>query len=210
MVGAGTINANGGSGGSGSGGRGGEGRIRLEAENVLHLSSTSPAFSFGSPGPLFVPAQPALRFFTVAGIAVPVDPTGFGDLTVPAETSNPVSIVLATSGVPVGSTIKVRVIPQFAPSIVIDSPPTAGTVAAATTSVSMDIPGGHNVLSAETTYTVIASVGDGLSRFAEGERVEKVTLTSTLGKGNQATLHTASGREFPIEPSLLALAALPH
>jgi len=208
MSGAGTIHANGGAGSSG--GRGGEGRIRLEAENALSLNFTSPDFSFGSPGPLFVPTHPALRFSMVAGIPVPANPTGFGDLTVPATTGNPVSVVLATSGVPVGTTIKVRVTPQFAPPISVDSPPTTGSIGSATTSLSLDIPFGHNVLSAETTYTVIASVGDSLSRFAEGERVEKVTLTSTLGGASQATLHTATGRAFPIEPALLALAALPH
>lgn len=155
-------------------------------------------------------SQPALRFATVAGIPVLAAPTGSNDLTIPTTSANPVTIALATSGIPPGSVIKVTVIPRFGQAISLDSPPTAGTVAAATTSVSMDIPGGHNVLSAETTYTVIASVGDSLSRFAEGERVEKVTLTSTLGGASQATLHTATGRAFPIEPALLALAALPY
>jgi hypothetical protein len=144
----------------------------------------------------------------VAGIPVPASPTGFGDVTVPTATANPVSITLATSGIPVGSTVKVSVTPQLGrrsrstvrqPSASLDN---------ATTSVSLDIPFGHSVLSAQTSFIVLAAVGDALSRFAQGERVEKVTLTSTLGQGEKATLHTVAGRQFEVEPALLKLAAL--
>jgi hypothetical protein len=156
-------------------------------------------------------SQPALRFASVAGIPVPGEPTGSNDLTIPTTTANPVTLALATSGIPPGSVIKVTVIPRFGQAVSLDSPPTAGTVGDRDDQCVDGYPGvGHNVLSAETTYTVIASVGDSLSRFAQGERVEKITLSSTLGKGSQATLHTPSGREFPIEPALLALAALPY
>jgi len=213
ISGRGTISAIGGRGtrtSSGGGGSGSAGRIRLEADHFVGVGSSDPAYTFGLPGPVFLTGQPALRFSTIAGIPVPQEPTGSNDLTIPTTTANPVTLALATSGIPPGSVIKVTVIPRFGQAVSLDSPPTAGTVATATTSVSMDIPGGHNVLSAETTYTVIASVGDSLSRFAQGERVEKITLSSTLGKGSQATLHTPSGREFPIEPALLALAALPY
>ena len=213
ISGTGTITADGGAGGNRSHpsfAGGGQGRIRLEADTLAGIGPTSPAFTFGAPGPLFIAGQPGLRFASIAGIPVPAEPTGSNDLTIPTTTANPVTIALATSGIPPGSVIKVTVIPRFGQAVALDSPPTAGAVAAATTSVSMDIPGGHNVLSAETTYTIIASVGDSLSRFAQGERVDKITLSSTLGGANQAMLHTITGRQFPIEPALLALAALPH
>ncbi len=64
------------------------------------------------------------------------------------------------------------------------------------------------MLSAQITFMVVAAVGDALSRFAQGERVERVTLTSTLGQGEKATLHTVAGRQFEVEPALLKLAAL--
>ena len=91
-----------------------------------------------------------------------------------------------------------------------DSPATVGTTQSATTTVSLDIPGGRSTLQASVTYNLIAGLGDSLSRFAQGERVDKITLSSTLGGANQAMLHTITGRQFPIEPALLALAALPH
>jgi hypothetical protein len=175
---------------------------------MVGIGATSPAFSFGTPGPLFVTGRPALRFATVAGIPVPTSPTGFGDVTVPPAIANPLTIMLVTSGIPVGSTVKVSMIPQYRAPILVDSPPTVGSLDNATTSVAMDIPFGQNVLSAQTSFMVVAAVGDALSRFAEGERVEKVTLTSTLGQGEKATLHTVAGKQFEVAPALLQLATL--
>ncbi|WP_186406699.1 hypothetical protein [Candidatus Accumulibacter aalborgensis] len=174
----------------------------------MGIGTTSPTFTFGLPGSLFVTGQPALRFATVAGIPVPASPTGFGDVTIPTTTANPVTLTLATSGIPIGSTVKVSVIPRYGAPVTVDSPPTAGSPDNATTSVSVDIPFGNNVLSAQTTYTVVAATGDALSRFAQGERVEKVTLTSTFGQGNKTTLHTVTGKRFDVDPALLALAAI--
>lgn len=183
------------------GGSASTGRVRTEAEYTSRLVD-------GLPGPVFVTGDRSLRFTSVADIPVPASPTGSNDVTVPTATPNPVTITLTTSGVPVGSTVKVSVIPQYGQSILVDSPPTTGSLDNATTSVSLDIPPGHSVLSAQISFTVVAAVGDALSRFAQGERVEKVTLTSTLGHGGKATLHTVAGRQFDVDPALLALAAI--
>ena len=67
---------------------------------------------------------------------------------------------------------------------------------------------GHTVLSAQTSYVIVASLGDSLSRFAQGERVERVTLSATLGGGaSHAVLTTTSGRQFDAPPAALALLA---
>jgi hypothetical protein len=188
--------------GSITGGGASAGRVRTEAEFASRLVD-------GLPGPIYLTGDRTLRFSTVAGTPVPAIPTGSNDVTVPTDTTNPVTVALATSGIPVGSIVKVTVTPQYGgPPISVDSPPTAGSLDSATTSVSLDIPPGHSVLSAQTTFMVLAAVGDALSRFAQGERVEKVTLTSTLGQGEKATLHTVAGKQFEVEPALLKLAAL--
>jgi hypothetical protein len=188
--------------------RSGSGRIRLEADVFGPLAPTSPQFTASVPGPLFPVGQLALRFSSIAGIPVPASPTGSNDVTVPTATANPVTLALATSGVPVGSILKVSIIPQFGAPISVNSPPTVGSLDNATTSVSVAIPTGHSVLSAQISYTVVAAAGDALSRFAQGERVEKVTLTSALGQAAKATLHTATGRQFDLDPALLTLAAM--
>jgi len=210
---------------AGTGGSASAGRSRMEAEYT-----SRPVV--GLPSAVFPTGEPSLKFVSVGSIPVPASPSGSDDVIVPTATPNPVAITLATSGVPVGSIVKVSVIPRFAPitlvssgppptpwtiypatkhtttSISVDSPPTVGSLDNATTSVSLDIPPGHSALSAQTTFMVLAAVGDALSRFAQGERVEKITLTSTVGQSSKATLHTVTGRQFEVEPALLQLAAL--
>ena len=56
------------------------------------------------------------------------------------------------------------------------SPALTGSTASATASVPVNLPVDPSVLSAQTTYTVVAALGDALSRFANNERVEKITL----------------------------------
>ena len=48
-------------------------------------------------------------------------------------------------------------------------------------------------------------MGEALSRFAQGERVERVTLTASLdGRASRALLITVTGREFEASPEALA------
>mgnify|MGYP000857513712 CR=1 FL=1 len=194
-----------------SGGAGSAGRVRIEAETTSFQGSTPDVTaSIGTPGPVFLTSAPSLRFISVAGLPVPTNPTGVDDVTIPAGMPDEVPVVVATSNIPVGTIIKVRMVPRAGAVVDLDSPPTIGATDNASTSVNVSLPAGRATLQASVSYMVVASIGDGLARFAEGERVEKITLSSALGGANQATLHTVSGREFPIEPALLALAALPH
>jgi len=54
-----------------------------------------------------------------------------------------------------------------------------------------------------TTYTVTASMGDALSPFAQGERVEKITLVAKPGAPSMAILHTRSGKTYEVAAALL-------
>lgn len=164
----------------------------------------------GLPQPIVIPSTPSLRFVTIGGMPVPAIPVGDSDIVLAQGFPNPVAVVMETTGVPVGSIVRVRLSPRVGPVTEVDAAPTIGAQSSASTSASFDIPPGHSVLSAWVTFTLTLAQAEPLTRFAQGERVEKVTLSSTLGQGSKATLHTVSGREFPIEPALLALAALPH
>jgi hypothetical protein len=64
------------------------------------------------------------------------------------------------------------------------------------------------VLSAQTTYTVVAAVGDLLKNYAGNERVERVTLTATLGGPSKALLTTVSGKQYEVPADVLRIAAL--
>ena len=214
----------GGSGGAGSGGAikivattiagngaitaSATGRIRLESEAITRTAATSPPFSLAAPGPLFVAGSPTLMITSVAGVAAPAIPTGNADIILPSTTPNPVSVVFQTTGVPVGNTVKLTVIPANGLPISAISPALTGSTANASATVSVSLPSGPSTLSATTAYTIVASLGDAMSNFAMGERVEKVVLTSTPGKPQQVTLVTATGKEYAAPPAALAMLAL--
>ena len=190
------------------GGDGSAGRIRIEANQISYGNSNNvPQPTLDVPGPLFLPGAPALKFVSVGGVAAPAAPSGNMDVTLPSTTANPITVVFETSGVPVGSTISLRVIPSYAAVITAQSGPTTGTTTSATASASVTIPTGHNVFQATVSYTVVASVGDELSRFARNEQVERVTLAATFGGQTTAKLITVSGKEYDVPAEVLRLAA---
>lgn len=186
---------------------GGAGRIRIDAESFVRTTATTPPWSRGMPTLAFIPGLPSLTIQSIGGVAVPA---GNSSIALPYGFTNPVTVNFITSGVTVGSSIKLSVTPAQGTAYSATSTPTTGTASSATTSVSITLPPGSNTLQASVTYTVVASVGDAMSIYAQGERVEKVTLASTLGsKESQVTLITISGKEYVVPASALALARLP-
>lgn len=187
------------------GGNGGAGRIRFEAETFTRTAASTPAHSFGSPSSAFVAGLPTLRITSVAGVAAPANPTGNADITLPSTTPNPVTVEFATTGVPVGNTVSLRVTPAYGTPTTVVSPAVTGTTAAGTASVSATLPSGPSVLSATTTYTIVTAMGEALSIYAQGETVEKVRLTTTMNGPTLATLITKSGKEFEVPHAALAM-----
>jgi hypothetical protein len=181
------------------------GRIRLEAETFTRTAASVPAHSFGSPSSVFVAGLPTLRITSVAGVAAPANPTGNADITLPTTTPNPVTVEFATTGVPVGNTVTLRVTPAYGDAVTVVSPAVTGTTAAGTASVSATLPSGPSVLSASTTYTIVVAMGEALSIYAQGETVEKVRLSTTMNGPTLATLITKSGREFEVPHAALAM-----
>ena len=187
---------------------GATGRIRLEAETFTRTAASTPAHTFSSPAPVFIAGTPTLRIASVAGVAAPASPTGNADITLPTSTPNPVTVVFETNGVPVGNTVQLTVIPAYGDKVSAITPALTGTTESATASVAVSLPVGPSVLSAQTTYTVVAALGDLLKNFAGNERVEKVTLIATLGGPSKARLITVSGKEFEVPAEVLRIAAL--
>lgn len=183
---------------------GGPGRIRLESETLTRTAATNPLYVGGAPGPSFVPGLPSLRIASIAGLAVPATPTGNGDVTLSPDAPNPVTVAFVTSGITVGTSIKLTVIPPLGNATVVTSAPTSGSLDGASASVDVNIPTGSSILQASLTYTVVAAVGDAMSVYAQGERVEQVRLVSTLGGDATATLITLSGKEYPVPLAVLA------
>jgi hypothetical protein len=190
------------------GSAGASGRVRLEAETITRTAASNPIASTALPGNVFVAGAPGLRIASVAGVAAPATPSGTADITLPATTANPVTVVFEANGVPLGNTVQLTVTPAFGTRTTATSPALSGTTSAATASVSVSLPSGPSVLSAQTTFTVVAAVGDLLRNFAGNERVERVTLLATLGGPSKARLTTVSGREYEVPAEVLQIAAL--
>jgi hypothetical protein len=194
-----------------------QGRIRVEAESydgALYVNlygntsyQDSPLSAAATPGPVFIAGLPGLKIIRVAGQPVPDPPSGKADVSLAADTPNPVTVEFETTGVPVGNTVKLTVTPTSGDATTVVSPALTGSTARAGASVSVDIPEGETTLLAQTTYIVLAAVGDQLAPYAGGERVEKVRLAADLQGRSRAYLITVSGREFEVDPRLLAMAA---
>lgn len=179
-------------------GRGGAGRIRMEAYSNNATFTTNPAPSYGSPGNVFVAAEPTLSITSVAGTHVPATPTGSytqPDITLPSGTSNPVAVNVSAANVPMDATVKVWVVPQYGTATSADAT-RSGTQEASTAIANVTISTTYpSVITAETTVTIV-----GL--YHDGEEIEKVRVAATMGGKSERTYITKSGKE--IKGNLLA------
>ena len=198
ITGEGTISASGGSGGPGgaayNGGTGSVGRIRLEANTVTRTAATTPTYTYGHPGTVFVANIPTLRITAVGGVSVPENPSGqYGspDIVLPSSTTNPVTIEISATNIPVGTQVTVRSTPENGTASTATSTGLTGTNAASTTSVSITISTSYqSILMAQATYTLQASL------YWDDEKIEKVRVATTSGGGSEAVYITESGKEI--------------
>ncbi|WP_432728897.1 hypothetical protein [Variovorax sp. W6] len=187
---------------------GSPGRIRIEGESVTFSGASSPTYTTEVPSAISVANAPVIRIASVAGTNVPAIPTGNADVTLPATTTNPVTVNFTTANVPTGNTIKLRVVPAYGDTVEVLSPALTGTTASGATSVSVNLPQGPSVLQAITSYTVTVAQAESLSRFAENEKVERVELVASMGQDSVAQLVTASGKRYTVPASVLQLVGL--
>lgn len=179
---------------------GAPGRIRLEADAITFTGPSQPAYSKDLPGSVFIAGAPSLRIASVAGVAVPAQPTGNADVSLPASTTAPVSVVFNTVNVPTGNTVLLRVVPAYGNVTEALSPAISGSAEAGSTSVSVTLPQGPSTLQATTTYTVVVAAADqkALSMLANNQKVEKVEVTVALQGAPKASLITASGKRIEV------------
>ena len=181
-------------------GVGGDGRIRLEATTLIRLSDTTPTYIYSQPQTAIFAAVPALRIATIGGVATPTFPTGDADVAL-GSVVNPVEVEIETANVPLGTTVTLDVTPYPGGSPSADgrinfiSSGVIGSIASGVATVSAELPAGSNTLQARTTFTVVASLGDALSRYAMGERVQSVSLLASV-EGNVTEFTTVSGKTF--------------
>lgn len=147
---------------------------------------------------------PSLAITSIGGQAVPATPTGSGDVTAPLSLGNPLAVVVSASGIPLGSVVKLTLNNNSGTVTTANTSALAGTLQASTATGSINIPSGATVLTASASYTLTLAQGEALKVYAEGERVEKVSLASVMGGDMQVTLITATGKEFVVPVAVLA------
>lgn len=200
ITGNGTISANGGGAGTTGidGGGGGSGRIRLEANELLRTTGTSPGYSFGFPDTVSTSNMPVLKVSSIGGISVPdVVSASFSkpDIVFPTNVTNPITIGITASYIPLDTTITVTAAPQFGAATTVTVTGLTGTPesssATASITLSKDYP---SVISLTATFTVqLAS--NGMPLYVEGEKVVKMRVASVLGGNSSVTYITESGKE---------------
>jgi hypothetical protein len=202
ITGDGTITANGGAGGKNvdgnGGGDGGDGRIRLEANTVTGTlsspSSTTPIYTYSHPGTVFPTNEPTLTITSVGGVAVPANPSGsYGspDVTLPSTTTNPVTVEVSATNIPVGTMVTVESVPEYGGSSTA-SGALSGTDSSSTASVSINLSTQYqNILTATATFTIQTAM------YYDNEKIEKVRVATTIGKGSEVVYITEKGREIP-------------
>jgi hypothetical protein len=195
------MNAAGGFGGS-FGGSGGAGYIRIEAFDLSSLSlillSTSPRVTMATPGVVIPANAPSIRIVSVAGIAPPNQPNGSlqggPDIILPANQSNPVSVSLAASNIPLGSTLQVTLTPESGERTNTQSTALTGTLASSTATASVSLPDGISVVQASGTIDVSA-----LAMVINGERIKSIEVTAVYGGNQTITYITASNKRIKVD-----------
>ncbi|MBZ0160619.1 hypothetical protein [Candidatus Methylomirabilis sp.] len=194
----GSINVSGGTGGNG--GSGGAGRIRIESYTSTATINLVGVPSIDQPGVLALPNVPSLTITSVAGVTAPTSPTGSftnPDIAIPLGTTNPMTVALAASNIPLGTTVTVVEKPMNGAASSTTSTPLTGTLEASMATATLTIPTNQSsVISASATFTLAALPGVG-PVFAQGEEVERVRVEAVMGGALQVAYITKSGREVP-------------
>jgi hypothetical protein len=203
----GTVNVAGGVGGAGvtTGGNGSAGRVRVEAfTNSVAVNvgtSTIGVLSSGAPSSVTLPNAPSLRITAIAGVPAPAVPSGsftVADVVLPPTTSNPVTVSLAATNIPVGTTVTVTVKGLYDAASSAPSSPLAGSIASSTASANVTIPTNEpSVVGAFVSFT-LASVTGGAPVYVNGEEVERVRVTAVAAGPSTVAYVTRAGREIPI------------
>jgi len=164
-------------------------------------TTTVGVLSTGAPTSVALSNMPTLRITSVAGVAAPATPAGsftVADVLLPPTTTNPVSVGLAATNIPVGTTVTVSVKGLYDTASSVVSTPLAGTVAVSTASANVTIPTNEpSVIGASASF-LLTAMGDGRPLYVDGERVERVQVTTAPGQPSAISYMTGSGRRIPL------------
>lgn len=188
--------------------QGGLGRIRLEASTLIFTGASAPTASTSTTsGPVTATSTPALidvptlTITAVGSAAVQTSTPGAlyttADVVLPSDTTNPVTVTVTATNIPVGTSFSVTVIPQFAASSTVNSTLSAGTFAQSTATASVTIPTGQvTVLNASGSFTIPQLAG--VFPFGDGDEIDHVVVAAGTDEVSSLSVVTKSGNTVPV------------
>ena len=196
--------------------RAGEGRLRFDMYNNSFNGNLSNAVFTQGFQPIIIPAAGQgiqLSIASVGGVAAPVSPSGVlanPDVIVSAQQVNPIPVVVNCTNLPLNSEITVKVQPANGAAVTAVGLNNAGTLAASTATVAVNMPRGGGIIYA-TAVTGLAGGGASIGHpadaktrtlaetgwTADGESFTALEITATLGGKQTIAYLTKSGKRYP-------------
>lgn len=153
-----------------------------------------------------------LAITSLAGAAVAANPHGVlaaPDVIIPSQQTNPVPVVVSCTNLPLGTEITVVVHPANGSDVQASGFNSAGTTAASTATIPLNLPRGGGIIYAKAVTglagTASATSPEGRTRSlaetgwtADGERFVKMELTAALGGATQVAYLTESGKRYAL------------
>ena len=177
------------------------GTISIEGDThqfFMTLNGQRSANIVATPGAVSPPATPTLRITSIGSLTVPAAPTGntaTPDVTFPTPPSGPVTVTLAASNIPVGTSAKVRVTPQVGSFSEVTSSALTGTPASSTATVSVTIPAGYGAITAAATFSCDGTICMILPAKDRANAVVEVVADSS---GSRAVIIKADGTRIAL------------
>jgi len=161
-----------------------------------------------------VPAnQPSLRIASLGGSQAPALATATltnPDITFANAISAPVTLQMAASNVPLGTTINIKVVPANGTPTTAVTGGLTGTLASSTAQATVTLPPGAGIISATATFNLTAGGGGGgggdlalnALPLIDGERPQQMQVVTTADGRSRTYLIARSGARFEVGQAL--------
>ena len=130
---------------------------------------------------------------------MPTNPTGHQDVTIPGTTTAPVTVTFETNNIPLGTTITLFADGEHTRDVSATSTAITGSVALGTASADIELTEANVRLYGKVTYTLTLAGNPNAGAYAiyaKIESVEKVRYSVNSDGLSEATMITASGKEY--------------
>jgi hypothetical protein len=145
--------------------------------------------------------QPQLRITAINGTSAPTSPTASltaPDISFPTAIETPVTLDVAASNVPLGTTVNIRVAPAVGSPTTATTNGLSGTVASSTAQATVTLPPGAGVVTATATFNVGGSFASNALPLIDGERPQQVEVVALADGTSKTFLVARSGARFEV------------